>query len=206
MTKNIIVLDSDDNVIGETYPKRAKGLIKCGRAEFVDDGAIRLVSPPSAKNERMDIKMSETIKNTQNIQKTELKEVKEAQERPKFKTASEAEKKSAAALDINDLSFRIDQLMDQLFEKSDHITSVLERHGSDEKILNVCTEMIELLRASTFRALSVYNTEACGLNSLAAAVENVSREKDAGSFAASMMQDYRLTIEKLNESEPKNVK
>lgn len=45
MEKNgqtVCVLDEQDAVIGYTYPKRAKGLVKKRRAEFVSDEAIRL--------------------------------------------------------------------------------------------------------------------------------------------------------------------
>ncbi|MCM1117943.1 MAG: hypothetical protein NC543_01070 [bacterium] len=45
MEKNrqtVSVLDEQDTVIGHTYPKRAKGLVKKRRAEFVSDNAIRL--------------------------------------------------------------------------------------------------------------------------------------------------------------------
>ncbi|MCD7943541.1 MAG: hypothetical protein LUH43_01395 [Clostridia bacterium] len=38
MEKNITVFDCDMNVIGQTYPKRANGLIKKGRAVPADDG------------------------------------------------------------------------------------------------------------------------------------------------------------------------
>ena len=44
MTKNILVTDSNGKVIGATYPNRAKGLIKSGRAAGVDESTIRLVS------------------------------------------------------------------------------------------------------------------------------------------------------------------
>lgn len=44
MIKNIIVTDINGNVTGATYPKRAKGLIKSGRAIKVDESTIRLVS------------------------------------------------------------------------------------------------------------------------------------------------------------------
>ena len=40
--KNIIVTDVDGRRIGSTYPKRAKGLLKNGRAEYVNDREIRL--------------------------------------------------------------------------------------------------------------------------------------------------------------------
>ncbi|MBO4338030.1 MAG: hypothetical protein J5842_08145 [Lachnospiraceae bacterium] len=44
MTKNIIVTDLNGNITGTTYPKRAKGLIKSGRAIEVDEQTIQLVS------------------------------------------------------------------------------------------------------------------------------------------------------------------
>lgn len=45
MEKNgqtVSVLDEQDTVIGHTYPKRARGLVKKRRAEFVSDNVIRL--------------------------------------------------------------------------------------------------------------------------------------------------------------------
>lgn len=51
MTKNVTVTDANGNYIGTTYPKRARGLIKNGRALFVDDCTIRL----SANAEPSDI-------------------------------------------------------------------------------------------------------------------------------------------------------
>lgn len=41
--KNIIVTDESGNTLTSTYPKRAKGLIKKGRAEQVSDNEIRLI-------------------------------------------------------------------------------------------------------------------------------------------------------------------
>lgn len=52
MTKNVAVLDNNGNQIGITYPKRARGLVKNGRAQFVDDCSVRLSAnvDPSDKN------------------------------------------------------------------------------------------------------------------------------------------------------------
>ena len=55
MTKNIAVTDIHGNNIGTTYPKRARGLVKSGRACFVDDCTIRL----SASMTPSDYKKSE---------------------------------------------------------------------------------------------------------------------------------------------------
>lgn len=55
--KNIIVVDTLGNEYEATYPKRAKGLVKNGRARFIDENNICLVCPPKIKTE--DKKMSE---------------------------------------------------------------------------------------------------------------------------------------------------
>ena len=44
MEKNTIVLDELGQIVGETYSKRASGLVKKGRAEYVDDHTIRFVA------------------------------------------------------------------------------------------------------------------------------------------------------------------
>lgn len=56
MTKNVKVVDENGTYVGTTYPKRARGLVKNGRAFFVDDCTICL----SAKTEPPDHKMNES--------------------------------------------------------------------------------------------------------------------------------------------------
>ena len=46
MEKNVIVVDEQGNEYEATYPKRAKGLVKNGRARFVGENKICLASPP----------------------------------------------------------------------------------------------------------------------------------------------------------------
>ncbi len=55
--KNVIVIDENGNEYETTYTKRAKGLVKKGRARFVDENKICLLCPPNSKSE--DINMSE---------------------------------------------------------------------------------------------------------------------------------------------------
>ncbi|MBQ3182229.1 MAG: hypothetical protein IJB57_01035 [Clostridia bacterium] len=57
--KNIIVVDENGNEYEATYPKRAKGLVKHGRARFINENTICLACPP--ENETEDNKMSENI-------------------------------------------------------------------------------------------------------------------------------------------------
>ena len=59
--KNVIVVDEQGNEYKATYPKRAKGLVKNGRARFIDDNKICLVCPPKIMEDNI---MSDTTKNT----------------------------------------------------------------------------------------------------------------------------------------------
>ena len=54
--KNVSVIDEYGNEYEATYPKRAKGLVKKGRARFVDDNTICLACPPNILE---DTKMSD---------------------------------------------------------------------------------------------------------------------------------------------------
>ncbi|MDD4264064.1 MAG: hypothetical protein PHD88_08495 [Firmicutes bacterium] len=44
--KTIIVIDEQGNKYEATYPRRAKGLVKSGRARLIDDNKICLLDPP----------------------------------------------------------------------------------------------------------------------------------------------------------------
>ena len=57
--KNVIVVDEQGNEYEATYPKRAKGLVKSGRARFVDENKICLACPPNEYLE--DKKMTDNI-------------------------------------------------------------------------------------------------------------------------------------------------
>jgi len=65
--KNVIVVDENGNEYEATYPKRAKGLVKNGRARFIDENTICLACPP---NNTEDKNMSENKKADSTINKT----------------------------------------------------------------------------------------------------------------------------------------
>ena len=69
MEKNVIVVDEQGNEYEATYPKRAKGLVKKGRARFVDENTICLACPPNEYLE--DKEMSENTNVTDNTVLTE---------------------------------------------------------------------------------------------------------------------------------------
>lgn len=73
MTNNqtVVVIDSHGEVVGKTYPKRAKGLIKKGRAEALTDNCIRLrdFRPQNldfTEEIKMDVLNQNVINNNQN--------------------------------------------------------------------------------------------------------------------------------------------
>jgi len=49
--KNIVVVDEQGNFYESTYPRRAKGLVKNGRARFINEKTICLVSLPNQNAE-----------------------------------------------------------------------------------------------------------------------------------------------------------
>ena len=51
MNKNIEVVDETGNLYESTWPKRAKGLVKHGRARFVAENRICLTCPPDIMTE-----------------------------------------------------------------------------------------------------------------------------------------------------------
>ncbi len=93
MEKNITVFDCDMNVIGQTYPKRANGLIKKGRAVPADDGKsiIMLAAAPQQNI------LQEDAMNNFNFDKENIEEM--------LKNASEniASVLESAALEIDTL-------------------------------------------------------------------------------------------------------
>ncbi len=69
MTKNeaeltISIIDENGNLIGKTYPKRAKGLIKKCRAQYVSDNEIRLITTDPTCENTEDSKM-DNLNNTE---------------------------------------------------------------------------------------------------------------------------------------------
>ena len=55
MAKNVSIIDESGRLIGTTYPKRAKGLVKSGRARYVSCGSedtIYLTCPPDIMEDK----------------------------------------------------------------------------------------------------------------------------------------------------------
>lgn len=62
--KNILVVDQQGNEYEATWPKRARGLVKNGRARFLSENKICLACPPNTNledNEMTDIEAKKTV-------------------------------------------------------------------------------------------------------------------------------------------------
>ena len=66
ITKNIRVIDTMGNEYEATYPKRAKGLVKNGRAIFIDEYTLCLDCPPNDYLEDKSMN-NEFLQNTVNV-------------------------------------------------------------------------------------------------------------------------------------------
>lgn len=55
ITKNITVTDETGKIIGATYPRRARGLVKNGRALYVDDCTIRLSARAKPSDDKSEV-------------------------------------------------------------------------------------------------------------------------------------------------------
>lgn len=61
MTKNVTVTDETGKYIGATYPKRARGLVRNGRARYVDDCTIRLSARAGPSDIKSEVKQMNYI-------------------------------------------------------------------------------------------------------------------------------------------------
>ena len=61
MQKTIAVVDEMGNQYEATYPRRARGLVKKGRARFIAEDCICLVRPPEMRKKTEDSHMSMTV-------------------------------------------------------------------------------------------------------------------------------------------------
>ena len=96
ITKNIIVVDEFGNEYTSTYAKRAKGLVKNGRARWLDGDMICLVCPP----DELYLEDNEMENRAENMDINEVCE-------------SEVPKTEQPAISTADILSRIDQIIAQ---------------------------------------------------------------------------------------------
>ncbi len=141
--KNIIVVDENGNEYEATYPKRAKGLVKNGRARFIDENTICLACPSDNKLEGMNMSENKSTNQTKNIPNVE----------PSVNVDN--------ALTAREIFERIAELQKQLTESSYHslhrladsISSVCENESEEklDQIVEVCN--VFMMRETTFQKM-----------------------------------------------------
>lgn len=77
MTKNITVIDENGNILDRTYPKRANGLVKKGRARWDGDAVIRLCPSRNREEVKMANNIYEVLDNQISKMQDQLKDVSE---------------------------------------------------------------------------------------------------------------------------------
>jgi len=116
MEKNVTVTDVFGIVYGATYPKRAKGLVKNGRARFVDDHTVCLVCPPDefySEDFFMEYK--------DNITKEELLKQAEELNRQAEELLKQSAEKTAEGRDLEEKAERLEKSAEVLDDKAAHL-------------------------------------------------------------------------------------
>lgn len=127
MAKNITVVDARGRKYTKTYPKRAAGLVKKGRARFVNESVICLACPPyQMEDNRMD------TMNFMNIKEQPEESVAETT----MAGAPVVEVKTAESMAVNesvqaDMPKQLDsaylmQKIDQIIADSEYLTTALQ--------------------------------------------------------------------------------
>ena len=133
--KNVIVVDKQGNEYEATYPKRAKGLVKNGRARFVGENKICLACPPDKILEEQ--KMSENISKNQVFdQIVDLQKNLESLDKILFKVQLVTDSQSYVEQEDGG-AITLDYLPDVAMEKIKTIRDIaLEREKTVNKMLD----------------------------------------------------------------------
>lgn len=134
MTKNVTVLDIHGNACGTTYPKRARGLVKKGRAHYVGQNMICLACPTSeSEDQHMD------YMNTQNLQTDTAAE-----------PAEPAQKEARL-----DASYVV-QKVDEIIANTEYLTTALKTlENLDKDTAAAATSMIASREATNQRMIDM---------------------------------------------------
>ena len=146
----MIVVDEQGNEYEATYPKRAKGLVKNGRARFVGENKICLVCPPDKPMEE-DYMSNNINKNQVFNQIAELQKSLESIDKILFKIQCVTDSQSYVEPEEGE-PIPLDYLPDVAMEKIKAIREiVLEREKTINKMLDFYLKLYQDLE----------NTEKC---------------------------------------------
>lgn len=151
IAKNIIVVDEQGNEYEATYPKRAKGLVKNGRARFVSENKICLACPPNTILEDTIMNNNSTVndmgmneENNRVLQENPQADVGEIIRQKAAKDAaaeimSEAKGNSTApALSMDYVLTRIDKIINDTAYLHEAITAVGNMEAAEPGVNGGC--------------------------------------------------------------------
>lgn len=155
--KNVIVVDEQGNEYEATYPKRAKGLVKNGRARFIDENKICLACPPDKFSEdKMEDKNVSMQEEAAKI--TEIAEVADSAEVAEATTAD----RSLTAKEI------LDAIQKLIFYNTSYMSEAMQSlenlpmSNDDEDIVAYASNMAESI-ADVVRCRETTNQQALRL-------------------------------------------
>ena len=118
MTKNVIVVDENGIEYAPTYAKRARGLVKQGRARWLDENTICLACPPDI----IDLEDNE-MENKEKIGVVEDMEI--------VTTTEVQPEETTAAVTVADVLARMDKIIAQGEELADAIQMIHDMPVND---------------------------------------------------------------------------
>ena len=140
MKKNVVVVDEFGHESEATYPKRAKGLVKSGRARFVDANRICLLRPPEQNLEDKHMEQNTSALTAREIfdqivkLQNDLKNIRETTELIQtIRDTNQYNGNDSVELDPQVVTAKIDALVD-VFES---------REGTYQQMLSVYEKMYD---------------------------------------------------------------
>ena len=140
MKKNVVVVDEFGHEYEATYPKRAKGLVKSGRARFVDANRICLLRPPEQNLEDKHMEQSTSVLTAKEIfdqivkLQDDLRNIRETTELIQtIRDTNQYNGNDSVELDPQVVTAKIDALVD-VFES---------REGTYQQMLSVYEKMYD---------------------------------------------------------------
>lgn len=142
--KNVKVVDEKGNILEATWPKRAKGLVKSGRARFVDENTICLACPPNKILE--DNKMDNI-----NIDKTTGEVIEIPASKYNLEYALEQIERIA-----NDKEY-LTEAFDALYAAASNNEATLEQGGSNDKVAEAVADTIRVRETTNQKLIEFYS-------------------------------------------------
>lgn len=148
MTKNITVIDENGNILERTYPKRANGLVKKGRAQWIGDSSIRLCPSLCKEENEMANNIYEVLDNQISKMQDQLQDVCEESSTPVrlqiLKTFEMFRLQEQNARVANLIEKQLDILQESMKEDEALPEHSLARETTRQKILELMEKLIPL--------------------------------------------------------------